>query len=216
MNIKKILGDIKQDYFTFPLYIFSHPFKGFDELKFEKKGKLSVALVLIVVFCIVNIIKTSYTGFAINYQNPYYMNSMFIVGTTLLPIILFVTGNWSVTTLMGGIGTYKEIFMTNVYALYLSIYLNLIFVVLSNVLTLDEMPLAMFFTALSTVIYCLYQFVGLIVIHEFSFSKAIGAVVLTFVAMAIILFVAILLMTLLGEVIQFVIVVYKEIALKFA
>lgn len=216
MNIKKILGDIKQDYFTFPLYIFSHPFKGFDEMKFEKKGKLSVALVLMAVFCIINIVKTSYTGFSINYENPYFMNSMFIVATTLLPIVLFVTGNWSVTTLMGGIGTYKEILMSNVYALYLSIYLNLIFVVLSNVLTLDEMPLAMFFTTISVVIYCLYQFIGLIVIHEFSFSKAIGAILLTFLAMAIIMFVAILLMTLIGEVVQFFVVICREIALKFA
>ncbi len=215
MTFKSVIKRIKEDYFDFPMYIVANPFKGFDELKYENKGKLSVAFTFLALLCLINIISEVYSGFIVNYSNPYVMNSLYIVVTTSLPILLFVTANWSVTTLMDGIGKYKEIFLVNMYALYLTLFCNAIFVILSNVLTVDEIPLAYFFTGLSTVTYCFYLFIGLIVVHNFTFSKAIGSILLTFVSMAIIIFIAMLLMSLIGEVITFFITIYRELSLRF-
>lgn len=215
MTLKSIMSNLKEDYITFPLYIISHPFKGFDEMKYENRGKLSTCFVFLVLLCLLNIMKYVYTGFIVNYNNPYYINSIFIVATTVLPIILFVTANWTITTLINGLGKYKEIFLVNMYSLYLTLIFDSIFIVLSNVLTLEEMPIAYFFTSLSTFTYCLYLFIGLIVIHEFTFSKAIGSIILTFISMAIILFVTLLLFSLVGEVAQFIITIIKELSLKY-
>lgn len=214
-RVKETLTQIKQDYLSFPLYILSHPFKGFDAMKFEKKGKISVTLVFLLLLCLLNILKISFSGFIVNYDNPYYINSTLTMATTIAPVVLFCVANWSVTVLMNGIGKFKEIFMVNMYAYFPTLFLTAIYILLSNVLTEKEMVLAAVFSTFGVVIYCFYTFLGLIVIHEFSFFKAIGSIVLTFLAMAIIIFVLMLLASLVGEVLTFFVTVIKELRLKF-
>jgi hypothetical protein len=204
------------DYFRFPLFILSHPFKGFDEIKFEKKGKVSVGIVFLIILCMLNILTFNYTGFIINNNDPYKFNILTRILGTLTEALLFVVANWSVTTLINGSGKLKEIFMVNMYASYARLYLNVVFIILSNVLTLEEMSMAYFFTSLAMVIYCFYTFIGLIVIHEFTFTKGIASIFLTFIAMAIILFIVLLLATMANEVINFFITVYKEIILHYS
>ena len=215
IQIKKVMTSIKEDYIRFPFYILSHPFKGFDEIKYEKKGKVSVGIVILIFLCMLDIIGFNYTGFTINDNDPYKLNTLATILGTTAEIILFVVANWSVTTLINGSGKLKEIFMVNMYAYYPKIYLQAIFIILSNVLTLEEMPMAYFFSTLATVIYVFYTLIGLIVIHEFTFTKGIASVVLTIIAMAIILFIVLLIATMANEVVNFIITIYREIVLHY-
>lgn len=214
-RVKQILSTIREDYFRFPMFILTHPIKGFDQMKYEKRGKVSVAVVLMFILAMVNIIKFAYSGFIVNFNNPYYMNSIFVLATTIAPIILFSVANWSVTVLMNGIGKFKEIFMVNMYAYYPAIYLYLLYTLLTNILTDKEIVLATFISVFAIVLYCFYVFFGLIVVHEFTFFKTIGSLLLTFLSMAIIVFVLMLLGSLVGEVVTFFMTVFSEIRLKF-
>lgn len=215
MDKRKVLSTLKEDLLTFPMFIISHPFRGFDEMKTEKRGKNYVCFVILIAITFLNIMSYLYNGFIINKNDPNNFNSIFTIVITIFPYLLFVTANWSVTTLMNGSGKYKEIFQVNMYALYASVFLNTIGIIVSNFAIEQEVPLVMFFFGLGVVTYCFYVFTGLVVVHDFGFGKAILAIIATFVSMGIILFILMLLFSLVGEVYNFFAVVINEIILLF-
>lgn len=206
---------LKHDFIDFPLYVMGHPFKGFDDIKLEGEGRTSVGVTILVVQAFIAVLNFVYRGFIDNRNDPYDLNVLMILATSIAPILLFCIGNWSITTLMDGSGTIREIFLALTYSMYLSIPLNIISIILSNVLVEDEMAVATFFSTLAMAIFLLYAFIGLIVVHDFTFLRAIAAVILSFVAILIILFITLLLASLAGEVILFFRTVYREIILNY-
>src|SRR5690554_6753052 len=115
--MKEKLKSIYYNYVSFPTYILLHPFDGYEEFKRNKKGKLSVAIVFILLFALLRILQIQYGGFVIVDVNPKDINSLKEIFAVILLITLFVIGNWSVTTLMEGKGNTKEILMVTGYSL---------------------------------------------------------------------------------------------------
>ncbi len=74
----------------FPWYIVTHPIDGFYDMKFEKKGRLKVALVFIALVPLVKILAFLNTGFIVNHYNPYLMNSIMQIIYSIMPILLFL------------------------------------------------------------------------------------------------------------------------------
>ena len=122
-----------------------------------------------------------------------------VLVSTVLPYLIFIVGNWAVCVLIDGKGNMKSIFKVLMYALYPSIYLNIAATLLSQVITSDEIALYGFLVGLGTVLFVFYTFVGLVMIHQFTFSKAVGSIILSAVAMVIIIFIGVLVVTLLTD-----------------
>ena len=77
LNVFRKLGRfIVDDLIKLPTHILAHPLKGFEEFKRYKKGKLSVALVFLVLTILVNILKFQYDGFLVNKNNIKDLNSV--------------------------------------------------------------------------------------------------------------------------------------------
>ena len=202
-------------FWYFPWRIMGSPFKGFDEMKYEKKGNYAFAFFIFGLSALVNIMASTYNGFIINYNNPYGINSLSLAAEVLFPILLFITSNWSITTLLDGKGKYGEIFLTVMYALFPVCLLRLISILLSNVLTMEEMPISTALLSIAAVAFVLYLFIGLAVIHQYSFTKCLVSLLLTVVAMGIITFILMLIFSLGSEVVQFVVTVARELSLKY-
>ncbi len=202
-------------FWYFPWRIMGSPFKGFDEMKYEKKGNYAFAFFIFGLSALVNIMASTYNGFIINFNNPYKLNSILLASQVLFPILLFITSNWSITTLLDGKGKYGEIFLTVMYALFPVCLLRLISILLSNVLTMEEMPISTALLSIAAVAFVLYLFIGLAVIHQYSFTKCLVSLLLTVVAMGIITFILMLIFSLGSEVVQFVVTVARELSLKY-
>ncbi|MFP4177863.1 MAG: YIP1 family protein, partial [Acholeplasmataceae bacterium] len=95
------------NYILFPKHILFHPFDGYEAFKRFRKGRLSVALVFIALFAFFRIFSYQYEGVLINPNNPLMLNSLEEVFSVVLLVMLFTVGNWSVTTLLEGKGTYR-------------------------------------------------------------------------------------------------------------
>lgn len=206
-------SNLKEMFIDFPLYLMGHPFKGFYDMKAEGRGNNIVPTVLILLNAFIAILRFVYTGFIANPNEPYDLNVLLILAGQIAPILLFVIGNWSTTTLMEGSGSLSDIYQVIGYSLYLTIPLNLVSIFMTNLLIREEMRLALFFATLATVIFVIYAFIGLVVVHEFTLMRAIGALILTFFAMLIILFLLLLGVTLMGEVYLFISTIYQELVL---
>ncbi len=214
-GVKSALGWLRETFWRFPMRILGSPFKGFDEMKTEKRGSYAFAFAVLIFSALLNIVEYVYTGFLINYNNAYYISSVYLAMVTLFPVALFVTGNWSITTLLDGKGKYSIIFMTMMYAIYPMCLLRVVALVLSNVLTLDEMAFVTAIQVIGAAMFALYLFVGLTVIHEYTFSKSVGSVLLTIAAMMVIAFILMLALSLVADVGEFITVFSREFALKY-
>jgi hypothetical protein len=204
-----------KDFINFPAYILVHPFDGFEEFKRYKQGKLLVAIIFIVLFAYFQIFSFRNLGFLVNNNNPQELNSLQEIFSVLLLVFLFTVGNWSVTTLMQGKGSYKEILMVTGYAMFPLIIIGFPSVVLSNFLTMEEMPFYQLIVGIAYFLSGWMLFMGILNIHEYGLFKTILAFLATAVSMAVMMFVGLLFFDLIQQFIAFVVSVVEEINLRY-
>jgi len=206
---------VYNEYIKFPLYILTHPLKGFDEFKREKRAKMSVSIVFIIITIILQILRFEYEGFLVNDRNINDLNSLAEIAYVIAPIVLCALANWSITTLFDGKGTFKEIFMMISYSLFPLFVTGFIGLILSNILTQEEIALYYLVTGIGKFLTGFMIFFGLISIHEYGLAKTILTIVATAVALMVILFVLLLSFDLFQRVYGFIYTIYHEVSLRY-
>lgn len=195
-------------------YTMFHPFKGFWELKYEKKAKVWFTLLLLLLLSLLYVLKRQYTGFIFNPHAAQSVNTWDEVKFIVLPFFLWCVANWSLTTLMDGEGKFKEIVMATGYALVPLVLVQLPLIALSNVITLQE---GAFYTMLETVafLWCIgLIFVGMLTVHQYSVAKTIVTMLLTIIVIGIFVFLGLLFFSLVQQMLSFLTTVYKEIMFR--
>lgn len=213
--MKKFFRNVLEDYVKFPLRIMSHPVQAYTEFKEDKKAKMSVAIIMLVIAAVVSMIQYIYTGPVLNVNDPTKFNSVTTIVYTMAPVIILSVANWSITTLMNGKGKMGEIFMMGCYSYFPVIVTGIIGVIASRFVTEDE---AMLITLIYIIGYALMAymiFMGLICLHEYGIIKTFATVILTLLATCVIAFVALLIFDLSQQIYGFLYSLYKEIVTRF-
>lgn len=210
---RTVCRNLKQTCLKWPGYMMSSPFKAFDDVKYENAGSLKFAVVLLVLLAWVNLLSQRYTGFLMNYADVDNLNVPLILVSTVLPYLIFVLGNWAVGVLLDGKGNMRNIFKVICYALYPYIICSVITILLSRICIYEETGIVSVIKGIGFFLFLMYTFIGLIMVHQYSFTKGVGTVVLSFVAMMVIIFVIVLLATLVSGFINDVITIVNEYVL---
>ncbi|RJX25932.1 MAG: DUF1282 domain-containing protein [Acholeplasma sp.] len=212
--IKRGLSYFYAHFIKFPLYILTHPIDGFYEMKHESRGLLRVATFYLFLHSILGILEFNYTGFLFNTLNPNTFRMFRSIVVALMPYLIFVVANWSITSLMDGKGKFKEIYMVVGYAFFPSVILRIANLFFSNYFTLDE---AFFYYGIETVGFILtiiMIFMGIRSIHEYSVLRAVSTVFLSILSMLVIVFIGLLALGLAQQIAVFVETIIKEITLR--
>ena len=195
------------------MHVMFHPFDGYWDLKHEQRGSVRASIIYLVVTVLAFYYQSMGTGYYLNPQGLY--NTIFgVAASILLPLLLFVLGNWCFTTLFDGEGSMKMIFISVSYALFPMPFLVVISTILTNVLVGDEATIA---TMLVTIGYIWMAFLiifGMQVIHSFSAGKNVVMILCTLIGMLFIVFVALLFTTLTTKMIGFVTSIVEEISFR--
>jgi Yip1 domain. len=191
-------------------HVMLHPFDGFYEVKSVKRRSYLLPTLIMLVCGITGILGYQYTGFILNYNPLFEMNSIMIFVTTLIPFLLFLISNWSVTTLFDGNGTMGDIYIVMTYALVPKLLFDIVGIILSNTIIQEEAALLHAFVVIGTVWFYFLLFCGLCVIHEYSPLTNIVTLVVTFISAIMIVFLAILYFMLVSKVVGFVYTVVIE------
>ncbi|MBD5460728.1 MAG: YIP1 family protein [Lachnospiraceae bacterium] len=196
-------------------YTIFHPFDGFYEMKFRKKGSMGLATALLALYGLVSIFSTQYTGFIFNFYPLHYMRSLQLFLLAVVPIVLFIVSNWSTTSLMNGSGSFRDIWMMVCYSLVPLILFNFVTTLLSNVIIQEEGPILTAFNYIGVVWFCYLIFCGLCTIHEYTASRNILTLLVTLVAAIIIIFLVVLYFTLMQTVVGFISTLSTEISKRW-
>lgn len=198
-----------------PFYTMIHPFNGFWEMKYEKKGRIKIALVILFLLVVGTIVKRQYNGFVINFNNPDQLNTLNELQFIVLPFILWCVANWSLTTLMDGEGKFKEIVIATAYSLLPLVLVYYPQVLYSNVITADEGSFYYLLEVIAMIWSLWLLFTGTMTVHQYTPGKTVATMLLTLVMMGIIIFLGVLFFSMLQQMITFVQSIYREISFRF-
>lgn len=183
-------------------------------MKHEKKGTLFAANTLVVCFVITTILQAECSGFIVSVVDINKINIFFLITSAILPIIMWCAANWSITTLLDGEGTFKDIYMATAYALTPVIIANAILLILSNTLVKSELGIYAFISSLSLLWTAFLLLIGIMTIHQFSFGRTVFSIIITILGMIVILAIAMLFFSLISRIYFFVIQIITELQLR--
>lgn len=199
----------------YPFYLIFHPFDGFWDLKYEKRGRIWLATILYALTIISFAIERGLTGFSLISNPDHQVDILFELKFVLIPIALFIIGNLSITTFLNGKGTAKQIYTALGYALTPIILTKIPMTIISNFLTLNEQAV---YALVSTVVYlwvAILVFALISCTHEYTAGQTVAAIILTVIAMAIICFICVLFFALCERIFGLVYSLIKEIQVNF-
>jgi hypothetical protein len=175
---------------------------------------MGAATVIFILFVMTQVWTWTYSSFIFYWPQWEYFNLFMAVLPSVVLFFTWCIANWSLTTLMDGKGKLKDIYMATAYALtpYPLIRIPLIF--LSHVITWDESAIYLTFQRLSTYWCALLIVCAMMMIHDFTFGKAIFTCLATIVAMMIIIFLIIMFFSLITQSFGYFVSLYKEIAFR--
>jgi hypothetical protein len=212
--IGKHLKIIFDQFIKFPLYILTHPIDGFYEMKEGKQGLYRVATIYLLIHAVLGIVEFAYTGFLFNNINPNRFSMFRAIMIALLPFIIFMVANWSITSLMDGKGKFKEIYMTVGYAFFPYVWLRIFSLFTSNFFTMDEGFFYYGTVAFGLGLTFFMIFMGIRSIHEYTLFRTVTTVFLTFVSMSVIVFLGLLTLNLAQQIVLFIQTIVKELLLR--
>ena len=132
----------------------------------------------------------------------------------LVPVLLWVTANWCLTTLFDGEGSIKDIFIATCYSLVPLILFMIPATAITNVLTLSEASIYSMLMTLGWVWVGILIFFGTMVTHDYSLMKNVITTIGTVVGMAFIMFCGVLFSTLLVKMVNFISGIVTEISYR--
>ena len=203
----------KKTYWEELIYVFHlvfHPFDGFWDLKHEKRGSVRAASTFIGLLIITFFYQAIGQGYTFNPRGDFsnIFVQIFAIG---IPVILFCVANWCLTTLFDGEGSFKDIYVATGYSVAPVIPFVIVSTILTNVLTVDEGSIVTMLTTIGVVWMAYLLFFGTLVTHDYSLNKNVITILGTVVAMAVIMFVAILFSSLVVKMAMFVFTLISEI-----
>ena len=212
MKKRKDIKLIKNPKIRLAMSALFHPIDTFNTVKEKRMASVGISFVLLLIFYVTSILKVLCGGFSFIYYDPASFNSIWVLVKSAGAVILWIVSNWLICSLMSGNGRITEIITVTCYSLIPLIVNQVIQIVFTNVLLVEE---ASFLSIISVVAYIFFIFMlatGTMIIHEYGFGKFVGTSVLTVVAMAIVVFLIFLVVMLLQQLFGFISTIVLEIA----
>lgn len=191
-----------------------HPVEGFEDLRWKKQGSMKIAMAIVALLFIAMVINRQLRGFQFIASYVKIFNVVPLLVQSVVYFFTWVIGNWAVCTLFDGEGTLKRICIYSAYALLpyaVSVYISTF---LSNFLILEEAIWLNAITYIGMGWSVILMISAMKAAHQYSFSKTIISMVGTLIAMLLILFLAVLILTLFQQVYIFIYSIYTEVAYR--
>ena len=191
-----------------------HPFDGFWDLKREKRGNIKSALLIAVLFFILYAVRLQFGGYITTGTVSSEVNVLYNLALIFLPLCFWVIANWCITTLMDGKGTFKDIVIATCYALKPYVIFSIPMLLVSRIIGEDELVFYNFANAVIIIWVFVLLFVGLMITHDYSLSKAVLSVLLILVGICLIIFILLLFIHIIQEVYLFIYNSYSEVTFR--
>ena len=201
--------------FRYATYSAFHPFDGYWDIKREGRGDMKSALLILGIFIVFYAVRAQFSGYSVTGTVSSEVNVLFECLMILLPLAFYVVANWCFTTLMDGEGSLKDIFIASCTALKPYLLFSIPLFLCSHLLTQNEAVFYQTADALCWIWVVALLFLGMMMTHDYSLSKALLAMLLTIVGICLIIFIGLLFINVVQDVVSFFRDIYTEVSFRF-
>ena len=196
----------------YAFYVIFHPFKGFYEIKCEKRGSARAATILLAAATF----SMTFNGMCMSFgmKSGGGESIIALIAGVLLPVALWCIANWCFTSLMDGKGKMQDIYIATSYSLCPIILLYVPVTLISHAATSDEFAILTLTTGAAIAWTLVLIFVSNITIHEYELGTSIVVCLLSILGMAIILFLCMVFFNLLGDIVSIIKNIYTELSFR--
>lgn len=192
LSKRKSIVYLKNEHLKIALSSVAHPNESFRLVKEKSMGSLLISTVLLILFYVLTVLSDTNEGFAFSTFNQQSYNALYVFFSTIGLVLLWTVSNWLVSTLAGGIGKIKEIFIVTCYCLVPIIFGCVMKLILTHILIPEEAAFLGILTTCCT-LYSLFMLIlGIMKIHDFSFSRFLATAVFSVIGILIIIFLIVL------------------------
>lgn len=209
--MKELFSKEKWGYFGYTL---THPMDGFYWIRHKEYGSVPIAVLMVILFSISFSLNRLYASFVVNQTDPRSVNSLTELAGVLVLFLLVCVGNWSITCLMDGEGRFKDIIIAVGYGITPATVGYVIATLLSKVIADNEQAFYGLVIAIGIAYAVILVLMGIMQVHNYTLGKTLITLFLTFVAVLIIIFLALLLFNLVNQVITFFKSIYLELIFR--
>lgn len=209
--MKKYFSKEKWEYL---LYTMNHPVDGFYWIRHQDRGSVPIAILLVICFSLCFSLNRIGANFIVNDIEPTTVDSFEELTGVLLLYALLCVSNWSITCLMNGEGRMKDIAVAIGYGCAPLIPVFLIATGMSHFITEEEAAFYSLLIGVGVAYAAVLVLIGIMQVHNYTLSRTLLTLFLTFIAILIIIFIGLLLADLMGQVYNFFRSLYIELIFR--
>lgn len=204
-----VLGSLK-----YSLHFMRHPFDGCYGVKREGRASLACANILLAAYILVSIIEKYFSGFLVKTVREGRYDIITDIGTVLVIFIGLTLCNYLVVTINEGEAFLRELYCAYAYCLTPFIIIKPFVVILSNVLTYNEVFLISFANIIVWVWMIVLLLISVKEMNNFSVKETAKALALTAFTVLILSLLICIIYVLFSQVIDFISSVLREVVYR--
>ena len=187
-----------------------HPFNAFYDVKYLGLGSGLITAVIIFLFYLLTILKSLWGGFMYVIVDSENFNALLILGGTVGLVVLFAIVNWAVCSLFEGKGTLREVFCVTGFALIPQLINCAFYIIVSHLVVPTGSSIISTVSVICGLWTAAILIIGIISVHDFSFTKTVLTGVLTIIGIILVVFVLFMILTFFRNFVGFAISLFRE------
>lgn len=191
-------------------YFMKHPMDGCYGVRREKKASMLCANILIALFIIISICNKYFCGFLMKTVREGRYDLVTDIGSVILIFLALTACNYLVVTINDGEGSFKQLYCAYAYCLTPYIIIKPFSVIISNVLTYNEVFLIQFANLFIQVWMIILIFLTIKEINNYSIKETVKAIFLTAFTVLIAALLVFIIYVLCSQAVDFVVTVVRE------
>ena len=198
----------------YSLHFMRHPMDGCYGVKREGKASWACANILLAAFILISIIEKYFSGFLVKNVREGRYDILTDIGSVLIIFIGLTLCNYLVVTINEGEGFFKELYCAYAYCLTPFIVIKPFVILISNVLTYNEVFLISFANIVVWVWMLVLILLTLKEINDFTVKETAKALAITAFTVLILSLLVCIIYVLFSQVIDFVVTVIREVVYR--
>lgn len=192
-------------------HMLKHPIDAIYDMKFKQKIRVRTAIVMYVIFVLLNILSDYYIKGYLFRSNIDDIVFFYEILKWSVPLLLFGIGNYLVSTLQNGEAFYRDIFIGTIVSLFPIFLFKLPLDVLSNFLTFNEAFIYNFFTGFMVFWSALMVIIMIKELNNFKVKELVINFLLTFFMMIIMIILYLIISILSTQLFDFIVNLLREV-----
>ncbi len=187
-----------------PLRTMIHPFDGYETIKYEKRGSILYANIILLLLFLVRIFSLQFTGFLFSSVNRNSINIFYELFQMAAIFLVVTVCSQAMSTFIDGESFYRETYIAVAYSLLPYVIISFVSTILSMFFTNNEALLLSTLNQIGVLWTGLVMFIGLMKVNRYSFKKTLLSILLIIIAILFVIFLLVLAYSLVMQFVSFI------------